>query len=135
MPIFDCAHPIIIEVTFIFPKFVSGCKRLAYLINSFLKIQQMFEFHDLKSHTHFRPRKKSRQYYFNYFSFSEFVSTHQKSVYSINSFLRYSKFYGPVTRVVKPIFDHAIANIFQSTFNFHEFVSTWKESGFCVNLF
>ena len=26
------------------------------------------------------------------FSFSEFSSTHQKSVYSINSFLRYSQF-------------------------------------------
>ena len=46
------------------------------------------------------------------FDFSEFLSTQQKSVYSNNSFLRYSQFESPDTRATKPIFDHAHRNIF-----------------------
>ena len=36
-PIFDHAHPIIIKVTFSFPKFVSACKKSAKFINSYLR--------------------------------------------------------------------------------------------------
>ena len=64
------------------------------------------------------------------FSFPEFVSTHQKSVYEINYFLRFSRFWGSETRVATPITDHAHTNIFQSTFDFHESVSKFKKSGF-----
>ena len=35
--IFNHAHPIIIKVTFSFPKFVSACKKSAEFINPFLK--------------------------------------------------------------------------------------------------
>ena len=41
------------------------------------------------------------------FSFLEFASAYKKSVHSINSFLRYSQFKSPVTRLATPISDHA----------------------------
>ena len=68
------------------------------------------------------------------FDFSEFLSTQQKSVYSNNSFLRYSQFESPDTRVTTPIFDHAHHNIFWSTFVLHESVSKCKKSGFFIIL-
>ena len=37
-------------------------------------------------------------------SYFEFVSPCKKSVYSINSYMRYSQFKSPVTRVARPIF-------------------------------
>ena len=37
----------------------------------------------------------------------EFAPACKKSLHSINSFLRYSQFQSPMTRLVKPIFDHA----------------------------
>ena len=40
------------------------------------------------------------------FSFSEFITACKKSVCSMCSFLRYSQFKSPVTRLVTPIFDH-----------------------------
>ena len=46
------------------------------------------------------------------FSFPEFVLACSKSVYSICSFLKYSQFQSPVTRLVTPIFDHAPPRIF-----------------------
>ena len=49
------------------------------------------------------------------FSFPEFVPTYEKSVYSICSFLRYTQFWNPATRLVTPIFDHDLKN-FQVTF-------------------
>ena len=42
----------------------------------------------------------------------------KKSVKSICSFLRYSQFQSPETRLVKTIFDHAQPKNFQSTFIF-----------------
>ena len=36
-PIFGLAHPIIITVTFSFPKFVLACKKSTYFMNSFLR--------------------------------------------------------------------------------------------------
>ena len=36
-PIFDYAHPIIVTVTFSFPKFVSTCKKSAHFLNSLLR--------------------------------------------------------------------------------------------------
>ena len=41
------------------------------------------------------------------FNFPEFVPAWKKSVYSICSFLRYSQFWIPVTRLATPIFHHA----------------------------
>ena len=48
----------------------------------------------------------------------EFLSPFQKSVDSIDSFMRYSQFKSPVTEVVLPVFDHIHRNIFISTLNF-----------------
>ena len=61
------------------------------------------------------------------FSFPEFVSPCKRSIYSINSFLRCSQFYGPGTMVAILIFDHSHPNFLQSTFNFREFVSVCKK--------
>ena len=72
-PIFDQAHPKIIEITFCFPDFAPPCK---------------------------------------------------KSVHVINSLLRYSQFYSPVTRLVTPISGQAHPKSFRSTFNLCKFVST-----------
>ena len=41
------------------------------------------------------------------FSFPEFAPPYKKSVHSINSFLRYSQFQSPVTRLTTPISGHA----------------------------
>ena len=69
------------------------------------------------------------------FGFHEFLSTRPKLVYLINSFVKYSHYQCPETRMATPIFDHTHQNIFQSTFNFHESVSTCKKSGFFIILF
>ena len=37
LPIFDSAYPIIIKITFSFPKFVLAGKKSAHFINSFLR--------------------------------------------------------------------------------------------------
>ena len=68
------------------------------LIHKFiLKIQQI-----LGSQNHAHPKIIKST-----FSFPEFVPVWKKSVYSICSFLRYSQFQPPVTRLATPIFDHA----------------------------
>ena len=54
-----------------------------------LAIQQILESRLKKGHTH-----------------PEFVSPFKKSVYSIDSIMRYSQFKSPVTRVAAPIFEH-----------------------------
>ena len=115
--IFYHAHPIIIKVTFSFPKFVATCKNLAHFMDSIFSILD---------HHHPKITKGT-------FCFPEFASTHQESVCSINFFLRYCQFHNCDTRVVTPIFDHAYPNILQSTFNFYESVSTCKKSDFFIN--
>ena len=57
--------------------------------------------------------------------FPEFISTDQKSVYSIHFFVRYNQFKNPVTRVGTPTYDH----------DFNELVSTCKKSAFFIILF
>ena len=52
MPVFDQAHPKIIEKTFSFPGFSPTCRKSVHSINSFLK-QPMLEFCDQTGHTHF----------------------------------------------------------------------------------
>ena len=68
-------------------------------------------------------------------SFPEFISTHQKPVYSINFFLRYSKFLSSATRVGKTIYDHVHPNIFQPTFeismNMYQHAKNQPFSSFC----
>ena len=56
------------------------------------------------------------------FSFPEVVTAPKKSVYSLCSFLRYSQFSSPVTRLATTTFYHAQPRNFQSPFNLHEFV-------------
>ena len=69
------------------------------------------------------------------FSFREFAPGCKKSVHCINSYLRYSQFYSPVTRLATPISHHVSPHIFWSTFNLCEFVSTCKTSGYFIGLF
>ena len=53
-PIFEHSHPIIIKLTFSFPKFVSACKKPAHFFTSFLRyIWQILEFQDLRGCAHF----------------------------------------------------------------------------------
>ena len=68
------------------------------------------------------------------FCFPEFAPPCKKSVYSINSFLRYSQFSSPVIRLVTPISAQAHPNFFWSTFNLCEFVSICKKSGYFIGL-
>ena len=51
-----------------------------------LEIQQILESQDLKDHTHFDHQHL--KIIKVTFGFPKYLSTHQKSVYSINSFLR-----------------------------------------------
>ena len=72
-------------------------------------MQHILESHDLvKCHTHFWPQPPKIIKVI--FSFPEFVSTHHKSVYSINFLLRYIQ---PILescepRVATPILDHTL---------------------------
>ena len=59
--------------------------------------------------------------------FPGFLSTHQKSVYFINFFLRYSQFLHPEAKVSISIFAHGHLKIFQSTYSFYEFASMCKK--------
>ena len=65
----------------------------------------------------------------------EFISKHEKPVYSINFFVRYSQFQISRTRVSAPIYDHTHLNIVRPTFNFNELASTCKKSCFFRILF
>ena len=68
------------------------------------------------------------------FSFPIFAPVCKILVHSINSFLRYSQFKSPVTRLATPISDHAHPQMFWSTFNLCEFVSTYKKSAYFIDL-
>ena len=68
-------------------------------------------------------------------SFPEFISKHQKPVYSINFSARYSQFEISATRVGTLIYDYAHSKTSHSTFNSNEFVSTCKISDFFIILF
>ena len=62
------------------------------------------------------------------FNFPEFAPAFKKSVYSIDTFLRYSQFWSPVTRLATSISDdNQTPKNFWSTFNSCEFVSTCKK--------
>ena len=60
------------------------------------------------------------------FSFPEVVTAPKKSVYSLCSFLGYSQFSSPVTRLATTTFYHAQSRNFQPPFNLREFVPAWK---------
>ena len=64
------------------------------------------------------------------FDLPEFLSTHQKSAYSTDSFLRYRQFSFLKTRVATPIFDHAHPNILQTACNCSESASHAKNQAF-----
>ena len=69
------------------------------------------------------------------FCFPGFAPPCKKSVHYINSFLRYSQLYSPVTRLATPITGHAQPKKFWSTFNLCEFVSKCTELGYSIDLF
>ena len=79
-------------------------------------MQQISSFHKFILEIQQSPKTKKARPNFDHhqskiitvnFGFSEFLSTHQKLVYSMNSFLRYSQFQKSETRVATPIFDDA----------------------------
>ena len=96
-------------------------------------IQQILGSHALNDHAHFWPGPPKNHW--NNFFLSRICTTTKKSVHSINSFLRYSQFQSPVTRLTTPVSDHTNAKNFWSTFNWCEFVSTCKKSGYFIDLF
>ena len=102
------------------------CQRAGYQFNQrfILKIQRVLVSHKLKDHGHFWPHLKIDE---TTFSFPDFVPACKKSFYSISSFLRYSKFQNPVTRLVKTFFDHVHSKMFQSSFNLRGFVPACKQ--------
>ena len=62
------------------------------------------------------------------FTFAKFVLLCKKSVYSICSFLRYSQFQNPATRLATPIFYHGHPKNFQATFicmNLYQHAKNW----------
>ena len=79
----------------------------------FLLIQQIFMFHDLKGATltfdHAHPI---------IISYPEVVSRFTKSIYSIDSLMRYSQFKSPVTKVATTFFVHTHLNVFLSILNY-----------------
>ena len=75
------------------------------------------------------------QNHWNTFSFPEFAPACKISVHFIQSFLKYSQFQSPVTRLATPIFDNVHLKNFWSNFNLCELVSTCKESGYFTDLF
>ena len=73
-------------------------------------IQQSLGSHELNYHAHFRPDTPKNHKIS--FCFPEFAPPCKKSVHVINSFLRYSQFWSPVTRLATPISGHAHPKIF-----------------------
>ena len=53
MPIFDHAHPKIIEINFSFLEFASVCKKSVHFIYLILEIQSILESHDQTGQAHF----------------------------------------------------------------------------------
>ena len=90
-----------------------------------LKMKQILGSHELTGHGHFWPRPPKNDWI--KFSFPELAPACKKSVNSICSFLRYSQFYSPMTRLATLIFDHAQPKDFRSTFNLCKFVSTCRK--------
>ena len=89
-------HPKIIKVVFNFPEFASACKKISSVLVFILAKQQVLESHDLRAtptFDHVHPV---------IISYPEFVSLFKKSVYSIDSFMRYSQLKSPLINVTTP---------------------------------
>ena len=68
-------------------------------------------------------------------SFPEFAPACKKSVHSINSFLRYSQFQSPMTRLTTPFFDHVHPKIFDQLLiyvNLYEHAKNFKNPDFWI---
>ena len=89
-------------------------------IDRFILEIQILESPNLKDHAHFLSTPSPKVIKVT-FGFPEFLSKHQKPIYSINSFLSYSQFQCPQTRVA------TLTNLYQ------QFVSSLC-SGDIVNL-
>ena len=71
-----------------------------------LAIQQILKSHDLRG-----ASATSDHAHPTIISYSKFVLSCKKSVYSIDSLMGYSQFKSPVTGVARAIFDHTHTNI------------------------
>ena len=126
--IFDYAHPIIIKVSFSFPKFVSECKKSALFMNSFLRYkihrtQRTMIIFDL----YYRKIIKVT------FVFPKFFSTHQKFIPLIPPWdaANFSVLRPDYTQ---PLLNMSTPTFFKPAFNSHESVSICKKSGFFITL-
>ena len=108
-------------------------QKISYFHLFVFELQSIFESRDQTGYTHFwlrSPQKFSITFYFTWI-----CTRMQISVNSTCSFLRYSQFWSPVTKLATLIFDHAKAKNFRRTFNFCEFVSACKKWGCFIDLF
>ena len=96
-PIFDQAHPKIIEITFCFPVFAPPCKKSFHFINSFLRYSQLAT--PISGHTH-------PNIFWSTFNLCKFVSTCKKSGYFINLFWRYGWLKNPAIWLAENILAH-----------------------------
>ena len=88
-------------------------QKTSYTFHLFiLQIQSILQSHHQTSCTHFWPYQAQKVSII----FCEIVPACKKSVSSVSSFLRYSQFYSPETRLAILIFGHAPPKIFLSTF-------------------
>ena len=96
--------------------------------------QQILESKDLTKKTTHIFDHQSPKIIKETFSFPEFVSTYEQSVYSITCFFRYSQFQSPETRVPTPIFDHAHPIFFKQlliSMNLHQHAKNQAFLSFC----
>ena len=69
------------------------------------------------------------------FGFAEFALACKKSVHSINSFLRYSQFQSPVSRLVTPISDHPTQKFHNQLLIYVNLQQHAKKSCYSIDLF
>ena len=125
--IFYHAHPIIIKVTLSFLKFVSAC-----FINPFLRYSR-FQILKTQKATSISDQHNAKIIKVT-FKFPEFLSTDQKSAYSIDFLLRYSQFQCPETRVGTPILTIPMPIFFNQlliSINLHQQAKNQAFSSFC----
>ena len=96
-PIFDQAHPKIIEITFCFPVFAPPCKKSFHFINSFLRYSQLAT--PISGHAH-------PNIFWSTFNLCKFVSTCKKSGYFIDLFWRYGWLKNPAIWLTENILAH-----------------------------
>ena len=119
MPIFDQAHPKIIEITFCFPVFAPPCKKSFHFINSFLRYSQLAT--PISGHAH-------PNIFWSTFNLCKFVSTCKKSGYFIDLFWRYGWLKNPAIWLAENILAHISGTRIFPNMGFVQEHSKWYKS-------